>query len=269
MTAEKKTSDKGTSGKPGYEDDLPPDIAAEMDALARRYKRAGGVGLQVLGMIGGSAEGLIDRLPTEVRNRLDKATEMALTTANRAAHQSRGYVSDQPDWLNLAMTTAMGAAGGFGGLPSAMAELPVTTTVLLRAIQGVAAEHGFDPAEENVQFDCIQVFAASGPLGQDDGVDMAFLTSRVAITGTTVQALITKVAPRLALVLGQKLAAQTVPVLGAMAGAATNFAYTSYYQEIAHVHFGLRKMAIEHDIPQPQLAEALRARVTARPIRKG
>ncbi|WP_163849079.1 EcsC family protein [Pseudooceanicola aestuarii] len=261
-----------TQHAPEFDDlppeDLPPEVSAELDALARRYRRAGGVGMQVLGMIGGQAENLLDKLPRDITRRLDRATELALTTANRAAHQSRDVVGDQPDWLNRAMTTAMGAAGGFGGLPSALAELPVTTTVLLRAIQGVAAEHGFDPAEENVQFDCIQVFAAAGPLGRNEGADMAFLTSRVAITGTTVQSLITRVAPRLAQVLGQKLAAQTVPVLGAMAGAATNFAYTSYYQEIAHVHFGLRRLAIESDIAQPRLVEGLRARVTAKPIRK-
>jgi uncharacterized protein (DUF697 family) len=65
--------------------------------------------------------------------------------------------------------------------------------------------------------------------------------------------------------LGQKLAAQTVPVLGAVAGAATNYAYTSYYQEMAHVHFGLRRLAIEADIPHAQLIEALRQHVAPPP----
>jgi hypothetical protein len=43
--------------------------------------------------------------------------------------------------------------------------------------------------------------------------------------------------------LGQKLAAQTVPVLGAATGAGTNYTFVTYYTEIAHVHFGLRKQA--------------------------
>ena len=60
----------------------------------------------------------------------------------------------------------MGAAGGFGGLPTALAELPVTTAVLLRAIQGAAAAEGFDPASESVRFDCVEVFSAAGPLAQ-------------------------------------------------------------------------------------------------------
>ena len=239
----------------------PIDVEAELDALAQRYRNAGGLGLQVLNLVGDSAEGLIRRLPHEVRERLERTTQAALDTAMRAANSSRRVVRDQPDWLNLAVTTAMGAAGGFGGLPAALAELPVTTTVLLRAIQGVAREHGFDPESESVQFDCIRVFAAAGPLEEDDGTDLSFYTTRVAVTGGAVQTLIAKVSPRLATVLGQKLAAQTVPVLGAVAGAATNFAYTSYYQEMAHVHFRLRKVAIEADVPHTELVEGLQQRL--------
>lgn len=237
------------------------DLEAELDALARRHRAAGGVGIQVLNLIGGQAEGLLDRLPLAARDRLEDSTEKALSVAMKAAHGSRGVVKDQPGWLNTAVTTAMGAAGGFGGLPSALAELPVTTTVLLRAIQGVAVEHGFDPESESVQFDCIRIFAAAGPLAQDDGADLAFLSTRVALNGKAIQGLIATVAPKLAAVLGQKLAAQTVPVLGAVAGAATNYAYTSYYQEIAHVHFRLRSLAIETDQSEDDLRAALAERL--------
>ena len=246
----------------------PIDVGAELDALAKRDRRAGGLGLQVLNLVGDSAEGLLKRLPSPVRDRLDSVTEAALTTAMRTAQGSRRIVGDQPDWLNRVVTTTMGAAGGFGGLPSALAELPVTTTVLLRAIQGVAADYGFDPESESVQFDCIRIFAAAGPLEEDDGTDLSFFTSRVAITGVTVQSLISRVAPRLATVLGQKLAAQTVPVLGAVAGAATNFAYTSYYQEMAHVHFRLRQLAVEADLPHRDLVAGLQERVAKPKIRK-
>jgi len=223
--------------------------------------------MQVLTLIGGQAESLLDRLPKQVRGGLDGATRQALALAMNAADRSRSVVPDQPGWLNVAVTSAMGAAGGFGGLPTALAELPVTTTVLLRAIQGVAATQGFDPAAENVKFDCVEVFSAAGPLADDDGADMGFLTARMALNGGSVHKLIATVAPRLATVLGQKLAAQTVPVLGAVAGAATNYAFTSYYQDIAHVHFGLRRLAIAADRPHPDLVADFRARVTAPPVR--
>jgi hypothetical protein len=229
--------------------------------LARRHRAAGGVGLQVLNLIGGQAESLMERLPDQVRRSLDGATERALLVAVQAAKQSRGVVPDQKGWLNSAATTAMGAMGGAGGLPTALAELPVTTTVLLRAIQGIAAEHGFDPNDPEVLADCLTVFASAGPLADDDGANMAFLSTRVTLTGTAVHGIMKSVAPKLATVLGQKLAAQTVPILGAAAGAATNYAYTSYYQEMAHVHFGLRRLAIDSGTSEALLVEELRRAV--------
>ena len=243
----------------------PVDAEEQLDLIAARYRAAGGVGMRLMTAMGGRAEELLDRLPNGVRSGLTAATERALVLALGAAQRSRSQVPDQKPWVNTALTTAMGAAGGFGGLPTALMELPATTTVLLRAIQGVAEEYGFDPSEESVRFDCIRVLAASGPLSRDDGADLSFLSLRLTMTGGAMHKLIAAVAPRLATVLGQKLASQTVPVLGAVAGATTNFLFTQYYQQMAHVHFGLRKLAIDADVPQSELlvrlAEKMRPRL--------
>lgn len=235
----------------------PVDAEAELEALAARYRAAGGTGIRLLNALGGQAEGLLDRLPHQVRTGLTEATERALVLAMRAAQGSRLAVPGQSGRTNMIWTTAMGAAGGMGGLPSALVELPATTTVLLRAIQDVAAEHGFDPAAENVQFDCIRVFAAAGPLSTDDGADLGFVSLRLTLTGGALHKMISAVAPRLATALGQKLAAQSVPVLGAVAGASVNYVYTRYYQQIAHVHFGLRRLAVDADIPHAELVARL------------
>lgn len=241
-----------------------PKLVTELDALAWRHRGASGPVMQVLGFLGGSAEGLVNRLPAGVRSGLEGATERALDTAMAAARRSRGVVADRPDWVNTALATAMGAAGGFGGLPGALAELPFTVTMLLRAIQGIAAEHGFDPASDEVRLECLRVFASAGPLARDDGTDMGFFTAKVTITGTGLSGLIARVAPRLSVVLGEKLAAQTAPVLGAVAGAAVNYAFTSYYQEIARVHFGLKRLARDSGEDEGLLREELVARITAR-----
>lgn len=250
--------------------DLPTkvDVDAELDAIAKRYRAAGGIGMHVLNLIGGSAENLLDQLPVGVRQNLDAATVKALNQAMKAAHSSRSYVPDQKSWLNQAVSAAMGAAGGAGGLPTALAELPVTTTLLLRVIQGVAVQHGFDPEAENVQFDCVHVFAAAGPLAEDDGADLGFLAARLTLSGKAMNAVIARVAPKLAIVLGQKLAAQAVPVLGAVAGAATNYAYTSYYEEMAHVHFSMRKLVIDADMPHDELLALLQEKVRTPPVIK-
>lgn len=235
--------------------------SAELDALVVRHRSADSLGMQVVTMVGGRVENLIEKLPFDVRTNLEGATRRALEVAFSAAARSRGRLPDTSDWLNTAVATAMGAAGGAGGLPTAIAELPVTTTVLLRAIQGIAAEYGFDPSDEDVRLDCLQVFAASGPLERDDGADIAFLAARMSLTGASIGGLIARIAPRLGVVLGQKLAAQTVPVLGAVAGAAVNFAFTSYYQQMAHVYFGLRRLSRDTGVDHATLVADFRGRL--------
>jgi hypothetical protein len=242
----------------------PVDRDAVLDGLAIRYRAANGLGMQVLGLLGGQAESLLDRLPAPVKGQMDTLTQRALEAAFAAAARSRRALPDQKDWLNAAVTMGTGAAGGFAGLPGAVAELPVTTTVILRAVQGIAAEHGFDPADEATRLDCLRVFAAAGPLSEDDGLETSFLTLRLGVTGATVQGVLVKVAPRLATVLGQKLAAQTVPVLGAVTGAAINYAFTSYYQDMARITFGLRLLSEATGEDRAALTEAFRARVAAR-----
>ena len=94
------------------------------------------------------------------------------------------------------------------------------------------------------------------------------LSARMALSGTAMQAVIARVAPRLATVLGQKLAAQAVAVLGAATGAATNYAYTSYYTDMAHVHFGLRRLAIDADVSREVLVDRLRKRMNKTPVKR-
>lgn len=240
---------------------LDDDTRAALEVIARRFRSADGIGMQVLNLVGGQAENLLERLPAPVRSRLDGATRAALEVAFDAAQRSRRSVPDRSDWLNTVVTTAMGAVGGMGGLPTALAELPVTITVLLRAIQGISADHGFDPGTDRVRLQCLQVFAAAGPLSRDDGADMAFLGARITLTGPALHGLISRIAPRLSIVLGQKLAAQTVPVIGAMAGAATNYAYTSYYQDMARVYFGLRALARDSGVETETLLREFRLMV--------
>ncbi|NOD85520.1 EcsC family protein [Ruegeria sp. HKCCD6119] len=237
------------------------DTEAELDRLADHYRSAGGGGVKLLNKLGGSAESLLEQLPEPVRNCLTGATEQALWLAMHAAEGSRRAVPDQQPWVNTALTTAMGAAGGLGGVSTALMELPATTAMLLRAIQGAAAREGFDPSAENVKFDCVRVLSAAGPLSHDDGADLGFFSVRLTLTGPAMQRLIAAVAPRFSIVLGQKLAAQSVPVLGALAGGGTNYVYTRYYQQIARVHFGLRRLAIDADIPHEDLARRLSARM--------
>jgi EcsC protein family len=44
------------------------------------------------------------------------------------------------------------------------------------------------------------------------------------------------------LVVTQKLAAQTIPLVGALGGAAVNYAFIQHFQEVARGHFTVRRL---------------------------
>ncbi len=238
---------------------IPVDREAELDALADVMRKASGAGLQVVNALGTPTRNLLAVLPGFVTNRIEKATISALDQSFRAAAATRGPVGDAPDWLTRAMTLGTGGAAGMGGLPAALAEIPVTTTVILRAIQGIASAHGFDPERPDVRDACLSVFAADAPLDQPNEPDLSFLTMRMTTTGLT--ALIARVAPRLSVALGQKVAAQAVPVLGVAVGAATNYVYTAYYQDIARIQFGLMRLSEQEGQSMERLVHDLKGRL--------
>lgn len=218
------------------------DLPAEIAALARRHARANGPVMRLVTRLGGRLEDQLKLAPEGFREQLERTTA-------RALELSYGLASRAPamgDRVPMAAVVASGAAGGAGGLASALAELPVTVTLILTAIRGEARAAGFDPDEPAIRAECLRVFAAGSPLAEDDGVNTSFFTARLTLTGQAVQNLIATVAPRLAAALGQKLAAQAVPVLGALSGAALNAAFLSYYRELAAIRFALLRLAEVH-----------------------
>ncbi|MFN3646823.1 MAG: EcsC family protein [Gemmobacter sp.] len=239
---------------------------AEIAALAERAARAGGRRMALLNRLGGTVESRLKLLPEPVRAQVLAVTSAALARAcGLAAHSTRlGRLGGRG---HMALAGVTGAAGGLGGLATAAAELPVTITLILRAIHEVAADHGFDPARPEVQREGLRVFASGSPLAADDGVDTAFIGARLTLTGPALHSMIATVAPKLATALGQKLAAQTVPVLGAVAGAGLNLTFVDYYRDLAEVRFGLLRLAQAHDPQRVARAFARAAgagRLTAR-----
>ncbi|MEZ5779085.1 MAG: EcsC family protein [Paracoccaceae bacterium] len=240
---------------------LPPAALVEIAALALRLDRANGPVIRALNAVGGHIEARMAALPAGVRGAVEKGTGELLERAYMAA----GFVGSLPmlpdtgNWGHRVAAATGGAVGGFGGLASALVELPATIGLFFSAMQKVAGEYGFDPKAEETRLACLSVFGSGGPLDDDDGVNTSFLGARLSLNGTTLTTLIQRVAPSLAAVLGRKLASQTVPVLGAVAGAGVNVAYLGYYRDMAHVRFGLMRLAESH--PEEAVLAEFRAAV--------
>lgn len=218
-----------------------PDLDREIEALAHAARRANGPLMSLVNRLGGGVERQMTLLPPQIRAELERVTAQALM----AAHGLAG-IAEAEGRGTLAAAMATGAAGGAGGMLTSIAELPVTITLILRAIRAEARAAGFDPAEEGIRAACLEVFAAGSPLAGDDGVNTSFLSARLTLTGPALQKLIATVAPRLAAALGQKLAAQAVPVLGAVSGAALNAAFLRYYRQMARIRFQLMRLSVQY-----------------------
>lgn len=241
-------------------DSRPPALTdaarAEIAALARRQRKAGGLLMKAVNFVGTGVEDGLKLLPAPARGAITRAAAQALTRSYDLAARSRAggrgglraalARAVRGDRAHKVVAAATGAMGGAGGLVTTLAEIPVATAVIFRAVQGVAEAHGEDPGSEETRAECLRVFGAGGSQAPGDALDTAFLGARLSVTGVALNRLVSRVAPRFAAVLSQKVAGQAVPLLGAAAGATTNWAFMDYYVEMAHVHFGLRRLAREH-----------------------
>jgi hypothetical protein len=136
--------------------------------------------------------------------------------------------------------------------------------VFLHAIAQAARDEGFDSESPVVRAECLRVLQAGSPMPDDDALDTGFVGARLALNGQAVQKLVAVVAPALSTILARKLAAQAVPVLGAVTGAALNAAYLSYFRELAAIRFALMRLTLLHgpDRVAQGFSAALRLPVT-------
>lgn len=246
-------------------DDIPPDPAAkalaasvvpalpadpfpelEIAELAKRARTAGGPLITLLNRIGGTLEDRMNLLPAGLRRQVDAVTLVSLERAFAAARLGRHAPDIGPAGAPL-MAALAGAAGGAGGLATAVAELPVTVTLILHTIRSVAEAEGFDPDDDHIRAEILRVFASGSPMGGDDGVNTAFIGARLTLSGAALNQMVARFAPKIAAALSQKLAAQAVPVLGAISGAALNTAFLRHYRELARIRFRLLRLAQTHD----------------------
>jgi hypothetical protein len=254
---------------------LGPADRDELTAVSHQYHDAHGLFIKLIGWAGEKAESAIQQLPAGWQDRIGEASHAALKTAYAAALYSqpdcdadglwhRATRWSQGERWHLAATAASGAIGGLGGIATALADLPVATTLILRSVQQIAAEHGEDVADPQVRAQCLAVFAMGGPLPEDDAGPAGLWATRLALTGKTVAEMLVAVAPRFGVAVSQKALAQATPLIGAAVGAAVNPLFTRYYQQMAHVHFRLRRIERRHDADQvrsclEQIVAALRA----------
>ncbi|MEM1361983.1 MAG: EcsC family protein [Pseudomonadota bacterium] len=228
-------------------------LAPQMDEIVARYCQANSGLMRGITALGSRLERLGGGMGAEGRKALEAVTRRSLRSAYRVTAASDTGRVDRPrrwresDRLHASMALTTGAVGGFFGPGASLAELPVSITTILRAIRSVARDYGYDPDDPETARDCLLVFTSGSPEPGDDGVDSAFLSARLTLTGSSTDFLIRTVSKKLSVMLGTRLGAQAVPVLGALSGAAVNYSFVRFYIEMAHVFFALRRLGEDSD----------------------
>lgn len=225
-------------------------------------------------------------VPASVLSAVNRATVAALRVALRTAVRSlrdRNGVRQARPRLHVAAAALSGAAGGAFGLAALPVELPVSTTIMLRAIAEIARSEGEDLAEPETLLACLEVFALgsgsdNGPAGESGYLAMRSLLARsvteaaryVVQRGVADEAapaivrLLSQIASRFGVAVGQKAVTQAVPVIGAVTGAAVNAAFTDHFQAIARAHFTVRRLERRYGTgPVRALFEELKAKGVA------
>lgn len=243
---------------------------------------------KISNLIGSPIEGLVEKLPRSISAKLNGAVSAAL---HKSADTALWSLNNAPKAqastkLHKVYAATSGAVGGLFGFTALFIELPISTTIMMRAVADVARSEGFDLEDFATKRACIEVFALGGKSEGDDATETGYYVTRSFATGVVshlskpladiaakqagsglsrgfsmapqtaanwLAALIEKVASRFGVVITNKFAAQAVPVIGAVSGAAINALFTNFYQDMARGHFTIMRLEEKYG------AEAVRA----------
>jgi len=234
----------------------------DLNALRRAVESLERPGFAVrLGEIAGKPIELVGRaLPEAVSRAVAAATIKALNAALGVALRT---MQNEPKaasgLLHKALAAMSGAVGGSFGFAALPIELPISTIIMLRSIGDVARSEGEDLTNPETALTCLQVFALGGLESKADATESGYFAVRGLLAKSVGEAarfitergvfaegapilvrLVAQIASRFGVVVTQKVAAQAVPVIGALGGAAVNYAFIDHFQEVARAHFVVR-----------------------------
>jgi EcsC protein family len=225
-------------------------------------------------------------VPKAASARFNKAVEVAILNCLKLAISSIKPASKQrPATRASALLAGLsGGVSGFFGLAALPIELPVTTTLMLRAIADIARHHGENLTTLEARLACVEVFAL-GASKSGKRTDVGYFASRALlsrlagdastvllerglanVSAPVVSSLVTEIAARFGVVLSERAAASALPVLGALGGATVNVLFMNHFQRIAQGHFTIRRLEREYG---PAVIRRLYEDMAPRPLTAG
>ncbi len=242
-----------------------PLTAADYQSLSQAIRLLENPGLtaQLSNYIGMPVEKALAMLPENLVKPVTLITREALSKAMRAALLTLPADHKRPSakMTHKVLAGLSGALGGSFGIASLAVELPVSATLMLRAIAAIAREHGEDLSDPRVKLACMEVFALGGKSKSDDNTDIGYYAVRAFLSKTMEESakhvmkkglasegapalvkFINTISQRFSVQVSQKFALQSLPAIGAVSGATVNVIFISHFQNMAQAHFMVRRL---------------------------
>lgn len=231
-------------------------------AKAKALLETPGLAAKASNIIGKPLEKGFELLPSDWRDKISDATQEALLYAFKGALLTMDASSAEayPRWHKLAVAIS-GAAGGAFGLPALLIELPVSTMIMCRSIADIGRANGESLDDMSARIACLEVFALGGVAKTDNAADTGYFAVRTALARAVTEAaeylathalieegapvvarLVILIASRFQVQVSEKVAAQSVPILGAAGGALINLLFIDHFQDMSRGHFTVRRL---------------------------
>src|ERR1700716_2068553 len=243
----------------------PSKITVEhLEALRRAVKSLEhpSLAVRLTNLVGKPVELIGYALPSFASKAIASATSKGLEAALKVALRTlRSSPRSNSQFLHRALATASGAAGGTFGLAALPVELPVSTVIMLRSIADIARSEGEDLSDPESTLACVQVFALVRRANSVDASESGYFAARGMLAKSVTEAarfiaergiveegspvlvrFITQVASRFGVAVSQKVAAQALPVVGALGGATVHYVFIEPFQDAGRGHFIVRRL---------------------------
>ncbi len=232
-------------------------------AAAVRLLENPGLIAKISDLVGTPIEYVLKTLPQGAGDKISKVTQDSLMAAvNMAVKTMDPGDQRKPRFRShQAIAGLAGGVGGAFGLVALPIELPITTTVIMRSIADIARSEGEDLTGMASRLACLEVFAMGGPSDEDDAAESGYFAVRTALAQAVSEAtkfvakravvedgapvivrLLAQIAARFNTVVGEKIVAQGVPIVGALGGATINVLFIEHFQDMARGHFIIRRL---------------------------
>ncbi len=231
--------------------------------LAKNLLENPGWAVKATALIGTPLEKGMNMLPEKWSGQINRSVRVALGMALRIA---AGSLAEAPGRASAerAHTFAAAAGGGVGGvfgLPGLLVELPFSTVIMLRSIAEIARSEGESIHDPETLLSCLEVFALGGRSSSDNAAESGYFAMRALLARSMQEAaqhiaskglsqkgapvlvrFIGQIASRFGITIGEKAAAQALPMLGAAGGAMINTVFIRHFQDTARGHFTVRRL---------------------------